>query len=102
MASSSSNATPLAVEFKDRPCIMFKKNPYKSMEVNPVGAFSSISHEVLHIVDVRAYIHYEIEETGNEDILDIDTDNIMDEINNPKLEFVQLQRKGFTQFVNFL
>lgn len=81
---------------------MFKKHPYKSMEVNPIGAFSFILHKVLHVDDVRAYIHYEIEETSSKDILDLYTDNIMDEIGNPKPEFVQLQRKGFTQFVNFL
>lgn len=71
------------------------------MELDPVGYFSFILHEVLHIDDVQAYIHYEIEETDSEDILDLYTENIMDEIGNPKPKFAQLQRKGFTQFVNF-
>lgn len=102
MASASSIATPLVVEVKDNTHPVFKKHPYKSMEVDPIGTFSFILHGVLHVDDVRAYIHYEIEETSSEDILDFYIDSIMDEIGDPKPKFVQLQRKGFTQFVNFL
>lgn len=52
MASVSSMATPLVVEVKDRTSPIFKKHPYKSMEVDLVGAFSFIPHEVLHVDDV--------------------------------------------------
>lgn len=88
MASSSSNATPLVVEVKDRNQPLFKKQPYKSMEVNLVGAFSFVLHGVLHVDNIRAYIHCETEETITEDILDLYTNNIMDEIGNPKPEYM--------------
>lgn len=98
----SSIATPLVVEVKDRTYFVFNKYPYKSMEDDSVGAFSFIPHGVLLVNDVRAYIHCEIEETSSKDILDLYTNKIMDDIGNPKLEFAQRKKKGFTQFVNFL
>lgn len=88
MASSSSIATLLVVEVKDITCPEFKKYPYKSMEVDPIGAFSSILHGILHVDDARACIHFQIEETSTEYILDLYINSIMDEISNPKLEFV--------------
>lgn len=96
MASSSSIDTPLVVEGKDRNCPVFKKHPYKSMEDDPVGDFSFVPHGVLHFDDKWVYIHCEIEETGTQDILDLYTHNIMEEIGSPKPEYMQLQRKGFT------
>lgn len=97
MESYSFVAMPLVVEVKDIAHPEFKKHPHKSKEDDPIGTFSSISHEVLHIDYVRAYIHCEIEETSLEDILDLQLD-IMHEIGNPKPKFMQLQRKGFASF----
>lgn len=102
MESSSSFAMLLVVEVKDKNRLVLKKHPYKSMVDDPIGAFFSIPHGVMHVDDVRAYIHCEIEETDTKEILDLYTDNIRDEIGNSKLEFMQLQRKGFTQFMNFV
>lgn len=84
MESYSSIAMPLVVEVKDMTRLIFKIHLYKSMMDDPVGAFSSIPHGVLHVDDVHTYIHCKIEEIGTKDILDLYTDNIMDEIGNPK------------------
>lgn len=102
MAFASFISTPLVVEFKDRTRPVFKKHPYKSMEDDLVGVFSFVLHGVLHVDDVRAYIHCEIEEIGLKYFLDLYTDKIMDDMRNPKPKFAQLKRKGFTQFMNFL
>lgn len=65
MASSSNFDTPLLVEIKDRPHLEFKKHHFKSLLDDPLGEFSSVFHGVLHIEDIRAYIHYDIEEIGS-------------------------------------
>lgn len=75
MASTSSISNPLVVKVKDMTHLVFKESPLKSIEDDLVGAFYFIPHGVLHIDDVRAYIHYEIEEIGLEDILDLYTDH---------------------------
>jgi len=64
-------ATLNVVKIIDRPRPKFKKHPYKSLEVDPLGAFSSILHGVLHVEDVRAYIHANIEEFGESKLMDI-------------------------------
>lgn len=58
------------------------------MEDDPIGAFSSVPHKILHVDDVWVYIHCETEESGIEDILDLYTDNIMNKIDNPKPKFM--------------
>lgn len=52
MAYAYSISTPLVIKVKDRTHPIFKKHPYKSMEVDPVGAFSFILHDVLYVDDV--------------------------------------------------
>lgn len=63
-SSGSSVATPLVVKITDWARPQFKKHPYKSME-DPNGSFSYVSYGVLHVKDIRAYIHYSIEDLGN-------------------------------------
>lgn len=71
MTSSSSIDTPLVVEVSERERLQFKNNPFKSIEDDPNGAFASMPHGVLHVDDVRDYIHCNIEEIGNEAILSL-------------------------------
>lgn len=75
---------------------------FKSIEDVPNSAFSSVSYKVLHVDDVRAYIHCIIEETGNEVILSLYNKHIRDKDGNPKPEYAQLQRKSFMKFFHFL
>lgn len=86
MASSSYVDTPLVVEVSERERSQFNKTPFKSIEDDPNSAFSSVPYGVLHVDDVRAYIHYNIEETGNEEILALYNKHITDKDGNPKPE----------------
>lgn len=101
MASSSSVDTPLVVEIKNCPCPEFKKYPFKSLLDDPLGEFSSVCHGALHTKEIRVYIHYDIEELGNYELSYVFTENLITN-NQLKPEFAHLQRKGFTQFMDFL
>lgn len=100
MASSSNVDTPMVVEIKNHSCPEFKKHPYKSLLDDPLGAFSSVCHGVLHTEDIRAYIHCNIEEIGNYEMSCVFTDHLITN-NQLKPKHAQLRRKGFTQFVDF-
>lgn len=103
MASfGSSVATLLVVEIIDRERPQFKKHPYKSMEDDLNGSFSYVPYRVLNVEDIRAYIHYNIEEFGNAKILSLYTKHVMDGMGNLKPDFKSLKDKCFIQFVNFL
>lgn len=61
--------TPLVVDITERAHPKFKKNPYKPIENNPQGAFSSVPYDVLHVEHISAYIHLNIEELGGSQLL---------------------------------
>lgn len=71
MASSSSILTPLVIEITERERLMFKKYPFKLVEDNPNSVFSFVSYRVLHNEDIREYIHCNIMELGNLDMLSL-------------------------------
>lgn len=56
--------TPLILDIIERSHPKFKKDPYKYMEDDLEGEFSSVPHSVLHVEDIREYIHANIEELG--------------------------------------
>lgn len=86
MASSSVD-TSLAIEFFEKERPQFKRNSFKSFEDDPNGDFLSVPYRVLHVDDVRAYIHCSIEETWNKDILTLYTKHIMAEVGHLKPEY---------------
>ena len=45
-----------------------KSYPYISLVDDPLGAFSQVLNNVLHVEDIRGYIHYKIESIGDFDI----------------------------------
>lgn len=57
--------------------------------------FSSVPHGMLHNEDIREYIHCNMKELGNVDMLSLYTKHIMDEMGNLKREFMSLHDKGF-------
>lgn len=99
--ASTGVATPLVVDVIERARPNFKKHPFKLMEDDPNGEFSSIPYGVLHVEDIRVYSHCNIEELGNTQMLKLYTNHMIDEMGNLKPEFKMLEKKGFTQFVNF-
>lgn len=52
----------------DKPRYKLKQHPYKSYEDDLKGAFSQTPIGVLHIEDIRAYIHCKYEITGEVNI----------------------------------
>lgn len=97
----SSVVTPLVVKITERERMKFKKFPYKSMEDDLNGAFSSVLYGVLHVECIRAYIHCNIKDLVNAEMLSLYTKHMIDGMGNLKLDFKSLQNKGFIQFVNF-
>jgi len=93
--------TPNIVKISDRPRPIFKKYPYKSLEVDPLGAFSSVSHGVLHTEDIRVYIHANIEEFGEFRLRDIYHKQLIDDAFELKPKYKGIQEKHFDQFIHF-
>lgn len=101
MASSSSISTPLVVKIKDRARPVFKKHPFKFVEDDPKGAFSLVPYDVLHNEDIRAYIHCDLAELDNNDMLNLYNKHLVDSLENLKPKYKVLQDKGFSQFIHF-
>lgn len=98
---ASGVATVLVIKISERARPMFKRHPFKSIEDDPEGAFSSIPNGLLYNEYIRAYIHCNIEELGNVDMLSLYIKNMMDSLGNLKLEFKELHDNGFIQFIHF-
>lgn len=94
-------ATPLVVDVKDRPHLKFKWHPFKSVETEPLGEFLSVLYGVLHIEDIRAYIHENIKESGSSQLLNLYSNHIVGEYFYVKPEFKTLEEKKFMQIVKF-
>lgn len=87
--------TPLVVDTTERFHPKFKKNPFKLVEDDPLGAFSSVSYGVLHVEDIRTYIHSNLEELGGSQFLNLYTKHILGEDLKAKPEFKVLKENNF-------
>lgn len=94
--------TLLVVDIIDRSCPKFKKHPFKSIEEDPLGAFSSILYGVLHVEDIREYIHENIDELGSSQLSNLFMNHLRDEGYNLKAEYKVLELKNFIQFIKIL
>lgn len=88
--------TPLVVHVTERERPNFKKHPYKSMEDDPGGTFPSIPYGVFHVEDMRAYIHYNIEELESSQTMKLYTQHMIDGMGSLKPKFKLIEEKGFT------
>ena len=52
----------------NRPRYNFKKHPFVSLLDDPIGAFLWVPKNVLHVEDIRGYIHCKIESIGDSKI----------------------------------
>lgn len=102
MASTFGIDTHLVVEIKERARPVFKKHPFKSVEDDPEGVFSLVFYGVLHNQDIRAYIHYDLEEIDSIDMISMYNKHSVDNLGNLKSEYNILKEKGFIQFIYFL
>lgn len=64
-------ATPLVVDITKISFPQFKKHPFKLIEIDLLGAFSSVPYVVLHVEDIRIYIHANLEEIGSSHLLNL-------------------------------
>ena len=55
-------------DVSDRTRYVFKKNPFVSLLDDPIGAFSKVSDNVLHVEDIHSYIHCKIRSIGDSKI----------------------------------
>lgn len=95
MAFTSSVATLHVIDITKRVRLVLKRYPLKFVEDDPKGSFSLVSYGVLHNEDSRAYIHWNIKEPRNVDMLSMYTKHMMDGMRNLKLGFKSLEDKGF-------
>ena len=61
-------ASQRVYDVSDKARYEFKKHPFVSLLDDPVGAFSQVLKNVLHVEDIRSYIHWKIERIGDEEI----------------------------------
>lgn len=59
---------PVIYDVVDIPRYKFKRNPFKSCEDDPEGSFSQTPVGILHVEDIRAYIHCKYETIGEVNI----------------------------------
>ena len=55
-------------DISDRQRYKFNKHPFVSMFDDPLGAFSQVPSNVLHVEDIRSYIYCKMETIGDEEI----------------------------------
>lgn len=85
--------TPQVVDITKRNRYKFKKHPFVSMENDPEGAFSQTPFEVLHVEDIRAYIHYKFEFVGDLEIMK-EMFEVLNDQGVLQLEFTNLDNCG--------
>jgi len=93
--------TPNVVKITYRRCLKFKKHPYKSLEVDPLGTFSSILHGVLYVEDDRVYIHANIKEFGESKMMDIYHKQLIDDTFELKPQYKALWDRHFGHYIHF-
>lgn len=101
MESMSGISTPLVVDISKRARLVFKRHPFKSIQDAPEGEFSSVSYDVLHNEDIRAYIHCDVEELGNANMLTLYNKHLAN-LRNLKSKHKILHDKGLVKFIYFL
>ena len=74
----------------DQPRYNFKRHPYVSLLDDPLRAFSQVLENVLHVEDIRGYIHCKIESIGDSNIHN-DLEKICRNDLSLKLEFAYLE-----------
>lgn len=80
-------ATPIVVDIKDHPCPVFKQWPHIVKVNDSVDAFSRVPEGFLYVKDVRAYIHYTLENLGSFEIKNIYIGTLVNQDGSMKLEF---------------
>lgn len=61
-----------------------------------------VPYNVLYNEDIRTYIHCDIEELGNANMLTLYNKHMADSLGNMKPKYKILHDKGITQFIHFL
>lgn len=100
MASGSTStlvgvATPIFVDIKDHPFPIFKKWPQIAKVNDSIDAFYKVPEGVLYVEDVRAYIHYTLEDLGFAKIKNMYIGTLLNQDGSMKLEFQILKDQGF-------
>lgn len=93
--------TPHFVDVTERPQLEFRRHPHKSIETDPAGALSSVPYGVLHVEDIRSYIHCKLEDLGTFAIFD-QYRTLCDKQGVIKDQFRRVTNKGFHHAMNFL
>ena len=85
----------------DQPRYNFKSYPYISLLDDPLGTFSQVLKNVLHIEDIRGYINYKIESIGDSNI-HRDLENICKNDLSLKPKFANLERLNLVEHMFYM
>lgn len=91
--------TPIVVDIKDRPRLIFKQCPQILKVNDSINAFYRVIDRVLYIEDVRAYIHCTLKDLGFAEIKTMYMTNLLDRKGSMKPEFQILKDQGFTDIL---
>lgn len=92
-------ATPIVVDIKDHPCPKFKQCPQIAKVDDSINTFSRVLDGVLYVKDVRAYIHYNLEDLGSSKIKSMYLSTLLNKDGLTKPEFEILKDQGFTDIL---
>ena len=85
-------------DVSERPRYKLNKHPFVSLIDYPLGAFSQIQPNVLHIEDVRSYMHSKFESIGDGDI-NKDLNIMCSRYLTLKLEFTHLNELNLIKYI---
>lgn len=92
-------ATPIVVDIKDCPHPEFKQCRQITKVGDSIDAFSRVPDEDLYVEDMRAYIHYTLEDLGLSKIKSMYMSTLLNKDGLIKLEFQIMKDQGFTNIM---
>ena len=85
-------------DISDRPRYTFKKHPFVSLLDDYIGAFLQVPKNVLHVKDIRSYIHYKIERIGDVEI-HIELEKMSNNDLSLKLKYANLEPLNLVKYM---
>lgn len=103
-SSSAPNfiANPIVVEVKDCPRPILKPCPHIATLDDSVGVLYRVLVGVAYVEDVKAYIHYHIEDLSTSDIKSMYIRELMEDFGKIKPEYKHIEDLGFTDILDIL
>ena len=80
---------------------MSSRNTFVSLLDDPLGAFSQVLKNVLHVEDIKSYIHCKIEIIGDDEI-HRDLDDMCNDDLSLKSKFMHLEKLNLVKYILYI